>query len=172
MEEQWKDIKGYEGRYQVSNLGRVRTCISQFAEQEFLSISPTHDKRYLRTFLYKNGKRNFFSVHRLVAQAFIPNPDNKPQVNHIDGNRWNNTASNLEWATPLENTRHKDTVLKRYGILGRPRPVLCVETGEIFHSVCQAAKSKNVYHTNIPKACRGKLYTTGGYHWKYVENEI
>ena len=100
MKEIWKDIFGYEGIYQVSNMGNVRSLINQ---QRNKRKKPklrklTEDQRgYLRIRVYKKGKGQTLKVHRLVAQTFIPNPENKPQVNHIDGNSKNNQIKNLEY---------------------------------------------------------------------------
>lgn len=99
MKEIWKDIKGFKGLYKVSNLGNV---YSFKIEKKMKLHIP--EKGYQTVNLFKNKKYKSFKVHRLVAQAFIPNPENKPQVNHIDHNRLNNVASNLEWCTAKENT--------------------------------------------------------------------
>lgn len=116
MKEIWKDIEGYEGLYQVSNLGQVksleRTIIVKNCKQsktypECIKIPFPNKKGYLRVQLYKNNKRRNLRVHRLVALAFIPNPDNKPKVNHIDGDPTNNVVSNLEWVTGEENRAHQ-----------------------------------------------------------------
>ena len=91
MKEEWRDIKGYEGKYKVSNLGRVYS----FYKRECLE--PGEVKGYLQVSLYKNGKRNIFNVHRLVALHFIPNSNNYKEVNHKDENKQNNRVDNLEW---------------------------------------------------------------------------
>jgi hypothetical protein len=96
----WKDVKGYEGLYQVSNLGRIKSIIRKG------KILSNKSHRYISVIFYKNKLRKNIRVHRLVAGAFIPNPENKPQVNHIDGNKKNNNVNNLEWNTQLENIRH------------------------------------------------------------------
>ena len=111
----WKDIKGYEGLYQVSNYGRVRSLdriiVDNWCTRKFKGkvLNPTeHNGKqpYLYVALSKQGKAKKVFVHQLVAEAFVPNPENKPQVNHKDGNPKNNKASNLEWVTNAENTQH------------------------------------------------------------------
>lgn len=101
IKETWKAIEGYEGAYEVSDLGRVRNIKRG---GRIMSQSNVHGYRAVN--LSKDGKTRSISVHRLVAKAFIPNPDNKPQVNHIDGIKSNNVVNNLEWATPQENHIH------------------------------------------------------------------
>ena len=98
----WRDIKNYDKKYQVSNFARVKS----FHKGDVRILKPELVKGYLRVGLYKNGKTKNHFVHSLVAQAFIPNPENKPLVNHIDGNRLNNNIANLEWCTPRENVQH------------------------------------------------------------------
>jgi hypothetical protein len=108
--EEWKDIEGYEGLYQVSNHGRVKSF--KYGKEKILKGSIT-TKGYLQVYLHKDNKIKRFNGHRLIAIHFIPNPDNKPQVNHIDGNKLNNNISNLEWNTQSENLNHAfDTGLK------------------------------------------------------------
>lgn len=103
MQELFRDIEGYEGLYQISNLGNVR---SFKAVSKGGNLKPVYRKGYLTVTLRKNGVSKIHSIHRLIATAFIPNPDNLPVINHIDGNRGNNDISNLEWCTQLENMRH------------------------------------------------------------------
>lgn len=113
MTEVWKDIKGYEGYYQVSNLGEVRSIGHKWQRKGIhkIKLHQNHDAGYLLADLHKNGKYKSYMVHRLVAQAFIPNPDNKPEVNHKDGNKKNNNVENLEWNTKSENCVHRCKVL-------------------------------------------------------------
>lgn len=116
MKEIWKDIAGYEGLYQVSNLGRVKSFERRWRTGKNNNIKRKHKemiiskskqiKSYHVVTLYKNNIQTQKGVHRLVAKAFIPNPENKPQVNHKDGNKLNNHINNLEWVTIKENMRH------------------------------------------------------------------
>ena len=172
MEEIWKDIEGYEGTYQVSNLGRVRsldryvpfgTNSSRLRKisGKVLKQQP-HNKGYCVAQLSKDSKLSLYLVHRLVATAFIPNPMNKEMVNHKDGNKQNNNADNLEWATRQENEDHAfRTGLKK--CLGpdhmhamceaaakvNGRPVICIETGVVYRSKCQAGKLLGVDESSI-----------------------
>ncbi len=109
MAEEWKDIKGFEGFYQISNLGRVKSlggwCGTAKRNEKIRSTSLTHDG-YVKIRLRHQSKDKTARVHRLVAEAFIPNPKNKETVNHIDGNKQNNAASNLEWADRTQQMLH------------------------------------------------------------------
>ena len=108
MEEIWKDVKGYEGLYKISNFGRV------WSIRRKLFLKPV-DKPYLRVRLYSiDGTNKMFSVHRLVAEAFIPNPDNLPCINHKDENKMNNCIDNLEWCTAKYNSNY-GTAKQRWG---------------------------------------------------------
>ena len=101
-QEIWKDIKNYEGNYQVSNLGRVKNI----KLNRFLALTSKNEKGYIKVVLTKNGKSKTFAVHRLVARTFLDYDYNSLQVNHIDGNKENNKLSNLELLTHKENIRH------------------------------------------------------------------
>lgn len=114
MKEEWKDIEGYEGLYQISNLGRVKSLERivplkngrKRVQYELIRKPKKAYKGYLQVDLWKNHKCSVKRINRLVAIAFIPNPENKPEVNHIDGNKENNRIDNLEWVTGKENMRH------------------------------------------------------------------
>ena len=103
MQELFKDIKGYEGLYQISNLGDVKTI---YKYRPSRNLKPVIRKGYYTVTLCKDGNIKIHSVHRLLAEAFIDNPDNLPVINHKDGNRLNNSINNLEWCTQKENIRH------------------------------------------------------------------
>ena len=159
--------------YDVSNTGRVRRRGSD------KDCSTRDRKGYLAVDLYKDGQRTTNTIHKLVAEAFVPNPDNKPEVNHIDGNRYNNDYRNLEWVTHQENCRHAwDTGLEKpsYSMLGRSnpnagrpgRPFRIVETGEVFNTLkdCENAIDGNNRHIN--DCLRGRQKSHRGYHFEYI----
>ena len=99
----WRDVEGYKGKYQVSNKGRLKS----FHDNNVKILNYSFDKTgYTRITLTLKEVRKYFALHRLIATAFIPNPENKPFVNHIDGNKRNNCLENLEWVTPKENSQH------------------------------------------------------------------
>ena len=112
--EEWRPIKGYEGFYEVSNLGRVRSCDRREKHSDGhlrmrygkMLHSSIQDRGYAHVILHQNGNRKTHAIHRLVATAFIPNPENRTTVNHIDGNKQNNNFQNLEWVSPKQNTVH------------------------------------------------------------------
>ena len=168
----WKPVVGYDGLYEVSNLGRVKSLPRKNAKGGLKSPKETK-WGYLMCQLWKDGKVKNHSVHRLVADAFIPNPEGKQTVNHIDCNKHNNRVDNLEWATQSENVRHS-VRLGHYETSGaRCKPVIQREKHGYFEnrfkSIQEAARITCVPQQNISKCCQGKLKSAGGYFWRYAE---
>jgi hypothetical protein len=160
----WKDIKGYEGAYQISDTGEVkslpkswRTCENLVAirKEKLLSKQLTRkdDKGYYTVRLYKGNTWKTHKIHRLVAEAFISNPDSKPCVNHKDGNKLNNYCTNLEWTTIKENVNHAwDTGLcKVHSKIWNSIEVVCTKTGKVYPSILQAANSINMKEGTLRK---------------------
>ena len=168
--EVWKQIEGFEGRYSISSLGNVKSFVNSRGNvrEKGKLRKPVLDKDgYLECMLRKDGKYFHKKVHSLVANAFLPNPDNLKEVNHLDGNKQNNEVSNLEWSTRVENEKHKNRVLKKYGGPIPPHEVICIETGVVFPSVSAAAESVGVKgETNISHAAKYG-HKSGGVHWAY-----
>ena len=162
--EEWKNIEGYEGKYQVSNEGRIKSLCNN---KEKILKPASYKNGYLYVKLYKNCEYKRFSIHRLVAAAFIPNQDNLPQVNHKDEDKTNNNVSNLEWCTAKYNSNYGNRNLK--SSISRGKKVLCIETGIIYNSIKEAERQTGINQSHIVKACKGKYKTSGGFHWKYVK---
>lgn len=186
MEEIWKDIQGYEGLYQVSDLGNVKSLNWHNSHSEkllspcFYGSEPKY--HYYRVGLWKNKKYKLFLVHRLVADAFVPNPDNKPQVNHIDGVKTNNNASNLEWVTRSENQQHALKMgLRERNPIGKgcrnitAKPVIQYnrdgEFIKLWFCMTDAAKALNVTRQNISRCAHGKQTTCKDYIWRFLETD-
>lgn len=173
--EEWKDIEGYEGLYQVSNFGRVRSLGNRSNHKDIKYLTPS-GQRYKKVKLYKNSKCKTFVIHRLVAKAFIPNEFNKKEVNHIDGNKDNNNVSNLEWTTREENHFHKCVnglnSTKEATEKNKIKIVQINSNGETineFESISEASRKLNLSAANICNVCKGKLKNTKGYIFRYME---
>lgn len=187
--EVFRDVLGYEGLYQVSNYGRVKSLERKNIfycglRKEYLE-RPTKEKilnynksnrGYLQVCLTKDGKSKTYTVHRLVAKAFIPNLKNKKQVNHIDGNKENNNIDNLEWATSSENNKHAF----RTG-LNKPHNVRKVNQYDLkgnfikqWNSITDFLKENNLNlkNSNITTCCKGKRKNAYGFIWKYADEEL
>lgn len=169
MKEVWKDIEGYEGLYQVSNLGRVHSLYKN------LILKGSEDSwGYLQVKLYKNGIKSNKKMHRLVAQAFIPNPENKPEVNHIDEDKTNNKLSNLEWSTAKENSNHGTRTERMAKTRSIPILATNLKTGESkeYYSTKECARQLGLDKSNIAKVLKGRYKQTGGYTFKYLNEGV
>ena len=162
----WKDIPGYEGLYRVSNLGRV---MSLYKNKNKILI-PQLKKGYYQISIKNNIKRKWCPVHRLVAQAFIDNPNNYPVINHIDEDKLNNKAENLEWCTTAYNNCY-GTRLKRVSETNKLRKEILQYTldGKLvkeFFSMREASKQTGFSMTNISNCVNGIFKQANGYIWK------
>ena len=150
-----KDIKGYEGLYAATSCGKIYS----YRAKKFLKLR-TIKTGYYRVDLYKDGKRKSFLVHRLIAETYLPNPSNLPQVNHIDEDKTNNALQNLEFCDAAYNINYS-----------KAKKVICLETQEVFNSVKEAAKVVNISKGNISNCLTDRQKTAAGLHWKYYEDE-
>lgn len=188
-QEVWKDIKGYEGYYQVSNYGRVKSLFriipgrwgAMTVQERIIKESP-NSWGYSQVGLNKLGKTRPARVHRLVAEAFLENPDNLPEVNHIDENKANNHVNNLEWCSTSDNHLHgtmpkqrRANALKNNGLTEanehRKRSVksICVNTGkEKVYEYMGLARKEGFNVGCISNVCSGRVKTHKGYYWEYI----
>lgn len=181
MKEIWKAIPGYEGSFEVSNLGNFRSLDRMVPSRygsprkypgKSLKVEEMKDG-YKRIVLMKDAKKKRYMCHRLVALTFIDNPNNLPFVNHIDGNRGNNSVNNLEWCTQEENEQHAINVLgKTMKGKTNPKTVLCVELNKTFKSMRQAVLflGNHACNEGIKKAIEANR-PYHGYTFKFVNNE-
>jgi len=173
----WKDIPGYEGKYQVSNLGNVKSMNYMHTKKEHILIKSVQPTGYHTVTFCKNGKAKQYLVHRIVYQTFAGEIPEGMQVNHIDENKLNNNIDNLNLMTPKENCNwgtHIERCSK--GMIGklinnkfRSKKILCVETEIIYPSISEAERQVHINKCNIIGCCKGRYRTAGGYHWKYIE---
>ena len=151
-----KIIEGFNGKYGITEDGQVYSfAINAFLQQQ------TTEKGYHTIKLGRGNNYKTYRVHRLVAQAYIPNPDNLPEVNHIDEDKSNNHVSNLEWCTQEYNLHYGSKALLC-------KPVYCIELDKTFSSAGVASKELSILDKGIRLCCKGRSKTAGGYHWKYV----
>ena len=162
IKEYWKPVVGYEGLYMVSNFGRVKSF--RFGKERIMKLVPNRCG-YLCVNLYKNNIKKSYKVHRLVAEAFLPNPYNLTEVNHRDENKLNNNVDNLEWCTNEYNINY-GTRTERYS-----KPVLQYTLDGEFVGEWPSAREcgRNGFNQgSVSACCRGELKTHKGYIWKYL----
>ena len=189
----WKDIKGYEGIYQVSNMGRVKSLDrldNKGRRTHGRLLKVKHDGGgYCQVALSKNGSQKYCKIHRLVALHFIPNIENKPQINHKDENKENNAVDNLEWATSKENANYGTRKIRCYQnrdyiTIGRNISKGIKESGRCkaivqydlnmnkineWDSAAEAGKALNILPSGIGNVVKGNCQTYKGFIWKYKE---
>ena len=160
MNEFDSNIPGFSN-YRVDKTGDVYNS-------KGVRLKPERSKNgYLRVSLSnETEKHKHFLVHRLVATAFIPNPESKPQINHIDRDKTNNNVENLEWCTPLENLEHSSVIQK--ASVAKFTKIRCIETGKIYESIKQVEETLSLSHSNLVACCAGRRPTCGGFRWEYV----
>ena len=194
MKEIWKPIKDFEGLYEVSNLGNVRSVdrvIKFWNRYQYVDVLfkgkllKQHNLRgYKSVGLWKNSKMHNIPIHRLVAKAFLENPLNKPQVNHIDGDKHNNRVDNLEWCTISENAKHayrtglkvirdkQKEQIKQLGLQSGKKVIqkdLLGNIIKIFDSGRQASLELGISQGNISMCCNGYRKSVKGYIWEYAK---
>lgn len=182
----WKDIPNYEGSYQVSNYGRIKSLPrKRIRKTEKVLKSFTNNSGYEIIRLYQNGLERKYLIHRLVAEVFVTNVNNLPQVNHIDGNKHNNNVNNLEWCTASQNMKH--SYANGLNKITEKRRKICSKNGKIaiesskrkvnqydiegnfiktWDSILQIKRKLNIDNSAISKCCKNKRKTAGGYIWK------
>lgn len=172
-QEVWKDIAGYEGAYQVSNMGRIKSLPRKhkassggsYMTKEIILKPAINKNGYKHVSLFRKDKR----VHRLVAEAFLPNIKGLRDVNHKNGDKQDNTTDNLEWVSHSQNELHKIHILKTPGKFIHPmRKVTCIENNKTYNSIAEACRDLGIKTSHIPEVCQGKISQTCGYHWRYA----
>lgn len=166
MNNEWKPVVGYEGFYEISDNGEIKSLIKNRLLKPCI-----HKKGYLVVTLTKGNAHKHYYVHRLVAAAFIPNIDNKEQVNHIDGNKHNNCVENLEWCNDAENRMHayKNGLRKMEELIEVEMVSIDGNFIDKFPSISEASRRTGINIGNISRCCNGGCKTAGGYIFKRSE---
>ena len=163
--EEWRDIKGFEGKYMVSNLGRVKSLNYKRTGKERILKGRKDGSGYLQVILCKDGIKKDYKVHQLVGNAFLSNPQGYKELNHKDEDKTNNCADNLEWCSRSYNMNYGTRAEKTY------KPVLSVdkESGLImwWESIREAEKCTGISHQNICHCLKGRQKSAGGFYWYY-----
>ena len=168
INEIWKPIKGYEGLYEVSNLGRIKSLVNNKGQYREKILKPRYTYGYLKVILCKNGIKKNYRVHRLVAEAFLPNPDNLPLINHKDEQKDNNIVTNLEWCNYSYNNSY-GTRTKRAAENNHKKLLQFTLDGNFvkeWQSPVEAEK-EGYRRSNISYCCNGRIKQYKGFIWRY-----
>ena len=178
MKEIWKDIKEYEGLYQISNLGNIKSVNKKDSLGRKVNgkmMKPIKRKDgYLDITLHKNGEAKHFLIHKIVAKTFIKNKNNYKEINHIDENKRNNNIDNLEWCDRSYNINYgKANKSRRKKLLNkRGKKIAQLDNNKqiikIFPSLMQTVRELKLNKSHLSQCCNGKRKTTGGYYWQYI----
>ena len=173
MKEIWRDIKGYEGKYMVSNTGKVKSLNYNRTGKEGIMESHVNVYGYLRVKLCKDGRKKWYMINRLVAQAFLPNPDNLPEVNHKDEDKTNNCVDNLEYCSSSYNKNYGTRTKRSAEKLSKPVFSVNKESGLImwWQSAHEAERCTGINQGHICACCNGKLKSAGGHIWFYADDD-
>lgn len=163
--EEWVDLPGYEGLYQVSKTGYIKS-LPRKGTQGGIMRGHLDKKGYVIITLRKDGVQSSKRLHRLIAETFIPNPDNLPEVNHRNENKVDNRVENLEWCTSAYNHEYGSRTSRAAQSCGKA--IVCVETGVKYQGAKWAATELNLDPSAITKALKNPNRTCGGCHWKYL----
>lgn len=173
----WKDIIGYEGLYQVSNLGGIKSLDRKYSKGEYIMNPTINHYGYKVVNLSKNKHKKFFSVHRLVSIHFIDNANNYDFVNHKDENKTNNVVTNLEWCTSKYNTNYGTCIQRRsakqknkHGAKRVSQYTMSLELIKEYPSIMEATRFTSISPRDICACCRGYKKSAYGYKWKYAKN--
>jgi hypothetical protein len=182
MVEEWKDIEEYEGLYQVSTFGRVRS-LNRYINNVFYPGCILKPQKFRNGYLFVSLQRKTLSIHRLVAKAFIDNPNNKPEINHKDGNKTNNKIENLEWRTRSENLKHLSNILhnnvpwkNKFGKDNKRSKLIYAIKNNIkvyeFWGANEASKKTGIAQSGIFNCLKNKkgYSQSGGYKWVYADD--
>ena len=170
MEEIWKDIEGYEGIYQVSNLGNVKSLNYRRTGKEKMLKQIKDTGGYLLVKLSKNSKEKNFKIHRLVASVFIENPNNYKEINHKDECKTNNNVKNLEWCNHIYNMNYGSCTKRRAEKY--KKAIYCLETNKIYDSIKQTTEELNIKKSNIINVLKGRCKQTKGYTFRYANQVL
>lgn len=173
FKEEWRPVVGYEGLYEVSDTGKIDRVNYRNSGKRYRMKPTVNREGYERLILYKDRKSKHILVHRIVAMAFIPNPNNYPQVNHKDEDKSNNDVTNIEWCSPKYNSNYGTRAKRRLEKMKKPIIQMTMDGDFVkkYDSIKHAVDAIGLKSSSISAACRGIKISAGGYKWRYEDEE-